>query len=116
MSRRQKRCAAALREDAAVYRAATQTGPQSPAPTCLDLFCGCGGFTLGMQRAGFRVLAAIDFNREAVGTLRANLVQQRHPGLIPVAHALDRDLTSFPPGQLAALLGSDRVDVIVGGP
>jgi len=33
--------------------------------TCLDLFCGCGGFSLGMQRAGFRVLAAIDHNAEA---------------------------------------------------
>ncbi len=36
----------------------------NPTPTCIDLFCGCGGFTLGMQRAGFNVLAAIDFNGE----------------------------------------------------
>jgi DNA (cytosine-5)-methyltransferase 1 len=34
--------------------------------TFLDLFCGCGGFSLGMERAGFRCLAAIDFNPEAV--------------------------------------------------
>jgi site-specific DNA-cytosine methylase len=40
-------------------------------PTCLDLFCGCGGFTLGMQRAGFDVLAAVDFNGDAVVTLNA---------------------------------------------
>lgn len=105
---------------------------QTPAPlTCLDLFCGCGGFTLGMQRAGFHVLAAIDFNPEAIATLRANLVQQRRPGLIPVALALERDLTRFHPEELAALLresfahtgGKGRgegtvptVDVIVGGP
>ena len=86
------------------------------APTCLDLFCGCGGFTLGMQRAGFQVCAAIDFNPEAVATLRANLVEQCHPGLLPVAHALERDITAFPPEQLAALIGTSRVDVIVGGP
>lgn len=107
--------------------------PASPL-NALDLFCGCGGFTLGLQRAGFRVLAAIDFNPEAIATLRANLVEQRHPGLIPVDHAIEADLTQFPPEQLAALLrdplahtGEEdgrrpgegaipRVDVIVGGP
>jgi DNA (cytosine-5)-methyltransferase 1 len=76
--------------------------------TFIDLFCGCGGFTLGMQRAGFRCLAAIDFNPEAVATLRANLPE--------VTHALERDLTRFRPDQLKAVIGAERVDVIVGGP
>jgi DNA (cytosine-5)-methyltransferase 1 len=84
--------------------------------TCIDLFCGCGGLTLGMQRAGFRVLAAIDCNPEAVATLRANLVEQNHAGLIPVSHALQRDLSEFGPAELALLLGVSHVDVIVGGP
>jgi DNA (cytosine-5)-methyltransferase 1 len=92
--------------------------------TCLDLFCGCGGFTLGMQRAGFHVLAAIDFNPEAIATLRANLVERHHPELIPVTHALHRDLTRFHPEELARLLSQPsttnpqppQVDVIVGGP
>ena len=93
-------------------------------PTCLDLFCGCGGFTLGMQRAGFHVLAAIDFNAEAVATLRANLLEHQHPEWAPVAHALHRDLTEFRPGELASLLAATLqspicnarsfVDVIVG--
>jgi len=87
-----------------------------PSPTCLDLFCGCGGFTLGMQRAGFNVVAAVDFNAEAVVTLNANLSDLQHPGRIPVKHALERDLTKFRPKELAALLGTDSVDVIVGGP
>jgi len=38
----------------------------SATPTFIDLFCGCGGFTLGVQRAGFDCLAAVDFNAEAV--------------------------------------------------
>ncbi|MFZ4779960.1 MAG: DNA cytosine methyltransferase [Terrimicrobiaceae bacterium] len=29
---------------------------------CIDLFSGCGGFPLGLQGAGFEVLAAVDFN------------------------------------------------------
>jgi DNA (cytosine-5)-methyltransferase 1 len=84
--------------------------------TFIDLFCGCGGFTLGMLRAGFRCLAAIDFNPQAVATLKANLVDRRRPGFEPPAHALERDLTRFVPAELATLLGSERVDVIVGGP
>jgi DNA (cytosine-5)-methyltransferase 1 len=76
--------------------------------SCLDLFCGCGGFTLGLERAGFRVLAAIDSNREAIAALQANL-----PGVV---HAFERDLTAFAPQELAALVGTRQVDVIVGGP
>lgn len=78
------------------------------APTLIDLFSGCGGFSLGMERAGFRCLAAIDFNAEAVETFRANFPK--------VPHVLERDLTKFPPAELAKLIGTDRVDVIAGGP
>jgi DNA (cytosine-5)-methyltransferase 1 len=86
--------------------------------TFIDLFCGCGGFTLGMLRAGFECKAAIDFNHEAVETLKKNL-QSDLPGklgLAPVAHALEKDLTKFPPAQLEAVIGTRAIDVIVGGP
>ncbi len=86
------------------------------APTFIDLFCGCGGFTLGMQRAGFDCLAAIDFNPQAVATLRANLQARSPTGLKPVAFALEADLTSLTPETLAAVIGTRAVDVIVGGP
>lgn len=76
--------------------------------TCLDLFCGCGGFSLGMERAGFRVLAAIDFNNEAVDTFKSNFDKSVLP--------LQKDLTKFPPEELAKLLNIKEVDVIVGGP
>ena len=76
--------------------------------TCIDLFCGCGGFSLGMERAGFTVLAAIDFNQEAISVFRTNFQN--------VPHILERDLTTFPPRELAKLIGTAEVDVIVGGP
>jgi len=85
-------------------------------PLFIDLFCGCGGFTLGMLRAGFTCKAAIDFNPQAVATLRANLSETKHPGIHPVEHALERDLTKFTPAELEALIGVNRLDVIVGGP
>lgn len=76
--------------------------------TFLDLFSGCGGFSLGLQWAGLKCLAAIDFNEPAIDTFKAN-----HP---EVPHALVRDLTKFRPEQLDELLGGTRVDLIVGGP
>lgn len=76
--------------------------------TCIDLFSGCGGFSLGMERAGFSILAAIDFNPEAVAIFRRNFPH--------VKHTLQKDLTKFPPAELEQLIGSTNVDVIVGGP
>lgn len=74
----------------------------------IDLFCGCGGFTLGMERSGFQCLAAVDFNLQAVETLKTNLPH--------IPHVLHRDLTSFAPEELAWMIGRQHVDVIVGGP
>lgn len=76
--------------------------------TCIDLFCGCGGFSLGMERAGFKCLAAIDFNPEAIAVFKANFSN--------TPHVLETDITQFPPEKLQALIGIAHVDLIVGGP
>lgn len=76
--------------------------------TYLDLFSGCGGFSLGLEWAGLSCLAAIDFNGPAIETFRQN-----HPS---VPHALVHDLTKFHPEDLDKLLGSQPIDVIIGGP
>ena len=39
----------------------------------IDPFCGCGGSSMGLKRAGNRCLVVPDFNREVVATFRANL-------------------------------------------
>ena len=41
--------------------------------TCIDVFCGCGGFSCGMMQAGFEVLAGVDNDAVAVATYRTNL-------------------------------------------
>ena len=35
---------------------------------CVDIFCGAGGLSLGLESAGWHVLAAVDNNREALDT------------------------------------------------
>lgn len=61
-----------------------------------------------MARAGFRVLAAIDVDADAIRTFRVNFPN--------VPHILEKDLTNFTPEDLAKVLDTNRVDVVVGGP
>jgi len=42
-----------------------------PRPWAIDLFCGAGGLSLGLQDAGFSVVAACDVDRAAAQTHRA---------------------------------------------
>jgi len=40
--------------------------------SAIDLFCGCGGLSLGLRRAGFRVLVAIDNDALSTSTDKEN--------------------------------------------
>lgn len=42
-------------------------------PKCVDLFCGCGGMSLGMIQAGWQVMAGIDNEVDACQTYLSNL-------------------------------------------
>ena len=41
-------------------------------PTVVDLFCGCGGLSRGLHRAGFKTVFAADHFRSAVDSFRRN--------------------------------------------
>lgn len=58
-------------------------------PIGIDLFCGAGGFTLGMHEGGFDVLAAAEWGPEAAATYLLNL---GHPACR--IHHLDDDARS----------------------
>lgn len=69
--------------------------------TSVDLFCGAGGLSLGLERAGFRPVLGIDTNRDAIGTYRHTFQS---------ATALERSTVGYDFGQWRG------VDLVAGGP
>lgn len=69
----------------------------------VDLFCGCGGMSLGFQNAGFDVIAAYDKWEPAVNIYRANFT---HP-------IFEYDLNN---NDVIDEIDSNHPDIIIGGP
>lgn len=82
----------------------------------IDLFAGCGGLSLGLKRAGWRSLFAIEGHPDAFETYRHNHLRDSNdwPAWLPVkAHRIE-DVLALHREQLAALEGA--VDLVAGGP
>ena len=85
----------------------SKTIKQVSGPTAIDLFSGCGGLTLGLKKAGFDVVAAVEIDKDAANTFRANhpdvdLKESDIQKLSP--RAMRREL-KLRPGQLDLLAG-----------
>jgi len=91
-------------------RAQVATARTSTAPRVIDLFCGAGGLSEGLSRAGFHVVAAADIDPLALRTLALN-----HPSLPPEA-ILSGDIRELDPRRLRKLVGRRRLDVLAGAP
>jgi DNA (cytosine-5)-methyltransferase 1 len=75
----------------------------------LDLFCGCGGMSLGLKQAGLHVVAGIDIWSVAIQSY-----QQNHSDHLGICG----DLRSLPPEELESQYGIKKgeIDLLVGGP
>jgi len=97
------------------------SAPSSPVapPTFIDLFSGCGGLSLGLMKAGWKGLFAIERDTHAFKTLSTNLIEGTRfrydwPEWLPKsANSIHRVKSRFRE-QLAALRG--KVTLIAGGP
>jgi len=78
-------------------------------PTALDLFSGCGGLTVGLKRAGFRVLGAADVDPLSIKTYEAN-----HKDVT----VWETDIRDLEPAELVTALGlrKRRLDLLAGCP
>ena len=83
----------------------------------LDLFAGCGGMSLGFDRAGFRSAASVEINDHARASHELNFASR-----VPDNdYRSFSDITSLKPEDAVAHLkhyGSveERIDVVIGGP
>lgn len=75
----------------------------------IDLFCGCGGFSYGFEKAGFNVLLGVDIWKDALVTFKEN-----HKD----SSVLEKDLSQLTTEQLLeeANIRKEDIDVIIGGP
>ncbi len=69
----------------------------------IDLFCGCGGMSLGFQNAGFDIVAAYDNWQPAIDIYKENF---DHP-------IIKKDLATE---DITEELKGNRPDIIIGGP
>ena len=76
--------------------------------TAVDLFCGAGGLSLGLENAGIRVICGVDNWSAATKTYSANF---HHP-------TLAADVSDLGASQILEYAGAERrhVDLVVGGP
>lgn len=70
----------------------------------VDLFCGCGGMSLGFQNAGFDIVAAFENWPAAISCYKSNF---KHP-------ILDTDLSKEK--EAAEIIETYKPDIIIGGP
>jgi DNA (cytosine-5)-methyltransferase 1 len=81
---------------------------KDPRPRAADLFAGAGGMGLGFREAGYRIVAAVERDRHAAQTYRAN-----NPG-VPVLEADVTKLSGRMLRRFAPPIG--KLDAILAGP
>lgn len=69
----------------------------------VDLFCGCGGMSLGFQTAGFDIVAAYDNWKPAVNTYKKNFTHE----------IFQRDLSDY---SVVEEIREKKPEIIIGGP
>lgn len=73
----------------------------------IDLFCGAGGFSLGFDKSGFHNIFSVDIEENFCKTYKSNF---------PTHTLIKKDISQITENEIKELIGSNEVDVIIGGP
>lgn len=80
---------------------------EGSSPILIDLFCGAGGLSTGLEDAGFSAVAAVDYDPHSLSSYSAN-----HPG----ATCILKDIAKVRASELAKTAGGREIELIAGGP
>jgi DNA (cytosine-5)-methyltransferase 1 len=75
--------------------------------TAIDLFCGAGGLTVGLKKAGFKVVAAIEVDPDLARTYKKN-----HPEV----KVIIKDIREVTGVEILKLTGLKKIDLVAGCP
>lgn len=75
-------------------------------PLVVELFCGCGGTSLGFELAGYEIAIGCDIHQPSINTFKTN-----HANVSTVLG----DVRKVNPKSLLQLLDGRQVDVLIGG-
>jgi DNA (cytosine-5)-methyltransferase 1 len=109
----------------------------------VDLFCGCGGFSLGFMQAGINVVCGVDIDYHALSTYWCNLCGpesiwinkqepkrkincdgaevgsgwiSHYPKVMPIKAVIQRDINDVTGDDILDAAGVDRVECVFGSP
>lgn len=75
-------------------------------PLVIELFCGCGGTSLGFEMAGYEISVGCDIHQPSIKTFKTN-----HPNVSTILG----DIKKVSPSSINYILGGKQVDVLIGG-
>ena len=81
--------------------------------TAISLFSGAGGMDIGVQQAGFDILACVELDKNCCDTLRENIVREKR-----ATKVFEGDIKEYSPYSILEELGKKpgEVDLLFGGP
>lgn len=81
--------------------------PARSRPIAIDLFCGAGGMSLGLEQAGFDVALAVDRDPHHIATYKRNFPQFK---------SWQADISKLSGSRIRELVGRTDLDLVCGGP
>lgn len=83
--------------------------------TCVDVFCGAGGLSLGLEWAGWNIISAIDNNKHALNTYMHNRQENTQEEIIN-ADLQDEKVVAECIDKIKKQLNGKPLNLLVGGP